>query len=260
MTDFFTYTDESGNEPYFVVGGLTSTEPKWAALEAEWPAMLEAPPAIPYFKFNKTHRLSAVQHGAKIEMGIALINKYVLRADATIVDVGEYEVYFRNLIGASHDNPRLMAYTQTIMQAALHCPEPDGRMNFIFDTIDDVQLAELQHWFEMFRKDCPNADVKARLCGEPVCMDDKTTSTLQAADLWAGVASASVQKDDKDAAAFLRKISIPNRAYLWNQDNLVELLSRTVKRTPDIVTRKYYESKKQRKRRLKEWLLGRGER
>ena len=65
-----TYLDESGNEggPIFVVGGLTSDlQAQWDALAIKWTAALAAPPAIPFFKFSNPHRLSAKDHGTKID-------------------------------------------------------------------------------------------------------------------------------------------------------------------------------------------------
>jgi hypothetical protein len=61
-------------------------------------------------------------------------------------------------------------------------------------------------------------------------------------------------KLDKAAIDYLRKIEIPNRAFHWNDKTLPQLLSMSVKRTPDITSGKYYETKDLRKKRLKRWL------
>jgi hypothetical protein len=257
VSDFTTYVDESGNGgAMFVVGGLTSSPEKWTALAYDWQEVLQTPPAIPYFKFSNAHGLSMTDHGAKIDALIAVINKHVLRGDSSIVDVGEYEVYFRNLIGAGHDNPMLFGYVQTVQQTALHCPDENGRVSFVFDTLDDLQFADLKHSIELFRENCPDASIKARLYGEPQCLDDKVTPPLQAADLWAGAVCASVQ-GDKAASSFLKKLTIKNRAFLWDSETLPQLLSLSVRRHPDIVSGKYYETKAQRRRRLRGWIMGR---
>jgi hypothetical protein len=123
--------------------------------------------------------------------------------------------------------------------------------------MNDLQLADLQEAFHAFRQECPNLEVKARLDAEPICQDDKAVAPLQAADLWVGVAKASM-RGDKPAAEFLKKITTKNRAFLWDQDRLVEIISRSVKRVPDITSGKYYETKGQRKKRLKVRLVKKG--
>lgn len=253
MTDCISYFDESGDEATFVVGGLTSTAARWDALAHDWASALAAPPAIPYFKFNNAHKLSAADHGAKIDALIAIINQRSMRADAGIVDVGEYEVYLAKLIGASYEKPSHFGYVQTLQQCALHCPEEEGRISFVFDTMNELQLADLQYAFSLFQARCENAEVKARLDKEPHCGDDKALPQLQAADLWAGLVRASM-KLDRAAIDYLRKIEIPNRAFHWNDKTLPQLLSMSVKRTPDITSGKYYETKDLRKKRLKRWL------
>ncbi len=253
MTDCISYFDESGDEATFVVGGLTSTAARWDALAHDWASALAVPPAIPYFKFNNAHKLSAADHGAKIEALIALINQHVMRADAGIVDVGEYGAHLAKLIGVSFEKPSHFGYVQTLQQCALHCPEKEGRISFVFDTMNELQLADLQYAFNLFQENCPNAEVKARLDKEPHCGDDKALPQLQAADLWAGLVRASMKLDEA-AMDYLRKIEIPNRAYHWNDETLSQLRSMSVKRTPDITSGKYYETKEQRKKRLRRWL------
>ena len=253
MTDCISYFDESGDEATFVVGGLTSTAARWDALAHDWALALATAPAIPYFKFNNAHKLSAADHGAKIDALIAIINQHAMRADAGIVDVGEYEVYLAKLIGASYEKPSHFGYVQTLQQCALHCPEKEGSISFVFDTMNELQHADLQYAFSLFQERCENADVKARLDKEPHCGDDKALPQLQAADLWAGLVRASM-KLDRAAMDYLRKIVIPNRAFHWNDKTLPQLLSMSVKRTPDITSGKYYETKDLRKKRLKRWL------
>lgn len=256
MTDCISYFDESGDEAHFVVGGLTATAEHWDALIKEWTTALATPPAIPFFKFNNIHKLSATDHGAKIDALISIINKHVLRADAGIVEIAEYEIYLSDLIGASYKKPSHFAYVQTLQQCALHCPEKQGRISFVFDSMEKWQIADLQYAFELFQATCPNQDVKARLDKVPHCEDDKAVLQLQAADLWAGLVRASV-KVDKAAMDYLQKLKIPNRAFLWDMENLAQLVGMSIKRTPDITSGKYYESSGQRKSRLKKFLFQR---
>lgn len=256
MADCISYVDESGSEDTFVVGALTSTQPRWDALAHDWTLALAVPPAIPFFKFSNPHRLSATDHGAKIDALINLINQHVMRGDAAIVDTGEYEAYFKGLLSASFDTPPHFTYIQTLMQCALECPEKDGHISFVFDTMNELQLADLQETFHAFLEQCPNPEVKARLDQEPICEDDKLVAPLQAADLWAGVVKASV-RGDKAAVEYLRKIAIPNRAYSWDRSRLAEVLSGSLKRAPDIASGKYYETKKQRRKRLNRRLMKR---
>lgn len=255
MTDCISYFDESVDESYFVVGGLTATAQRWDALVADWKSALASHPAIPFFKFNNFHKLSRADHGAKIDALISIINQHVLRADVGIVEIGEYEIYLSALIGAGFKKPSHFGYVQTLQQCALHCPEKDGRISFVFDTMEKWQIADLQYAFKLFQANCPNEEVKARLDKSPRCEDDKTFPQLQAADLWAGLVRASL-KDDA-AKEYLRKLSIPNRAFLWDMGNLAQLVGMSVRRTPGITSGKYYETTAQRKTRLKDFLFRR---
>jgi hypothetical protein len=256
LTDCISYFDESGDEAHFVVGGLTATAVRWDALALEWKSALAVPPAIPFFKFSNVHKLSAADHGAKIDALIAIVNKHVLRADVGIVEVAEYEIYLSGLIGAGYKKPSHFGYVHTLQQCALHCPEKDGRITFVFDSMEKWQIADLQYAFELFQATCPNEEVKAQLDKAPHCEDDKALPQLQAADLWAGLVRASV-KADQSARDYLRKITIPNRAFLWDMGNLAQLVGMSIKRTPDITSGKYYETPGQRKNRLKKFVFGR---
>lgn len=261
MTDCVSYFDESGDEAHFVVGGLTATDARWDALAQEWSAALAVPPVIPFFKFNNIHKLSAIDHGTKIDALITIINRNVLRGDAGIVKVAEYNRYIGDLIGAGFKNPSHFAYVQTLQQCALHCPEEGGRISFVFDTIEKMQIADLQYAFGLFRDTCPDAVVKARLANEPRCDDDQVLPQLQAADLWAGLVRASV-RPDKVAMEYLRKLTIPNRAVLWDDATLPRIREMSIKRMPDIISGKYYEAHRERKSRLKRWIatkLGKSE-
>jgi hypothetical protein len=253
MTDCISYCDESGDEKHFVVGGLTATAARWDALVQDWNTALALAPAIPFFKFNNIHKLSAVDHGAKIDALIEIINRHVQRADAGIVHVAEYEKHLSALIGIGFKRPSHFGYVQTYQQCALHFPEKEGRIRFIFDSMDKWQIADLQHAFALFQEICPNEEVKARLDAVPHCEDDKEFPQLQAADLWAGLVRASC-KLDKAALNYLGKITIPNRAFEWDAKSLPKIVDMSIKRTPGIISGKFYETNPQRKKRLGNWL------
>lgn len=252
MTLFVAHIDESwSGQTVLAVGGLTATPDAWLKFTDAWQRdVLDAPPKIPYFKYNNVHQLSDASQAKKIAAGIRVINDHVARGDSCITEVAEYEIYFKGLMGATHDKPVHFGYMHTIQQCALHLPDPEGEIIFVFDDMDDTQYLELLTAFRRFKEVCPDANVKRRLVAEPTRGDDKQLRPLQAADLWTSVIRAAAAQDPT-AKSYLKQIEIPNRGFLWDMENLAQLLSKSVQRFPAITSGRYYEDRKSRSRRLK---------
>lgn len=251
MPMFVAHVDESGNgSPLFSVGGLTAQATVWLNFSDDWQkSVLDASPKIPYFKFSNPHQLSTESHGKKIEAGIEVINRHVTRADAMIVDVAEYEIYFKSLMGVTHDNPFHFGYMHIVQQCVVGLTQPDSQINFIFDEMNDTQYLELLAAFRSFKIDCPDPQVSRRLDQEPIRGNDQKILPLQAADLWVGLFRAATA-GDSDAIDLLTKFEIENRGWVWDAESLPVLLSHSVRRFPDLTTGKYYETKKARSKRL----------
>lgn len=251
MPMFVAHVDESGNGgPIFSVGAMIAKATTWLEFSDDWQkSVLDAPPKIPYFKFSNPHQLSPESHLKKINAGISVINRHVARAEGMIVDVAEYEIHFRNLMGATYDNPIHFGYMHTVQQCVVGLSDPESKINFIFDEMDDTQYLELLGAFRRFKATCPDPHVARRLDQEPIRGNDKEIRPLQGADLWVGLFRAATG-GDPEALALLRKIEIENRGWVWDAESLPVLLSHSVQRFPGLTSGKYYETKKARSKRL----------
>jgi Protein of unknown function (DUF3800) len=249
---FVAYVDESGKgEPIFVVGALTATTEQWNVLSEEWLTTLRAAPEIPAFHLSDRQGLSRDEHNRKIDGLIPIINARVARGDLNVVMTDVYRALYQRMFSATMDSPFHFAYVATFQQCAIEIPDPDSKIDFVFDEMDRTQHAELLHAFDSFRAACPSEDVKRRFNAVPALRDDVDTPPLQAADLWAGIMRRATVTQDEEAKARLRQFTITNRAFLWDENTLLEHWRRQIERTPELLTGKLYEDRKGRSNRLK---------
>ena len=249
---YVAHIDESGKGgPIFVVGGLTAkAEPGWKDFSTEWQRILDIPPAIPFFKLSDKQGLSDKEHYAKVDAFIGVINSFVERADVAIYEDDNYRANFAGLIGATFDQPYHAAYIHIIQQCALELPDPSGKIDFIFDDMDDTQYLELVHAYRAFKEICPVEEVKRRLGQDPIRRSDIEVLPLQAADLWAGLVRRA-RSFDLRAFEKIKKLKIPDRVIEFNATRLRELRTKSIERTPQLDWGKFYEEAKARSKRLK---------
>src|ERR1700720_4252015 len=160
MPMFVSYNDESGKgQPIFVVGGLTSRAERRLEFSDEWQSVLEAAPRIHSFHLSDRQGLSEAEHNRKIDRLIPIINKYVERGDLIVVMTAVYEALYRRIFSRTLDSPYHFAYVSVFQQTAFHLPDPEGKVDFVFDEMDRKQYLELVHAFESFRESCPSDEV-----------------------------------------------------------------------------------------------------
>jgi uncharacterized protein DUF3800 len=248
---YVSYIDESGKGgPVFVVGGLTAkADPSWLDFSTEWHRILGAPPAIPYFHLSGPQGLSKQENHRKITALIDIINCFVERADLLVIHVEQYKAFFRGKLGATFDNPFHHGYVTIFQQCALELPDSHGKVDFVFDELDDTEYLELLNSYRTFKEICPDSAVKARFGEEPIRRNDEIVLPLQAADLVAGLMRRAYE-GDSDALFFLKKIKIDNRAFLWDERTLGELFAKSEARTLGLGLGLFYEGKKMRSKRL----------
>jgi hypothetical protein len=248
---YVAYVDESGNGgPVFAVGGLLAKPDQWRRFSDQWQSVLDARPSIPHFKFSNRQALSIQEHRAKIDALIEVINGgLVERGDLILVHVAQYKAFFGEKMGATYDNPFYQGYVHVMQQSALHLPDPEGKIDFVFDMIDDTQYLELLKAHRRFKEICPNQDVKRRFGREPVRGDDEEVLPLQAADLWVGLMRRSYEGDN-NSADLLNEITITNRCFVWDEPHLQQLLVNLQTDIPLIESGIFYESPKRRSSRL----------
>jgi len=246
------HVDESGKGgPILVVGSLTAkADPNWLDFSVAWDTVLKTKPAIPHFHLRDQQGLSDAEHWRKIDALIGVITRHVERADVLVLHVEPYKRLFSGKIGVIYDNPLHQGYISIIQQCALELPDPDGRVDTIFDDMDDTQYLELLSAYRTFKAECPNPAVKARLGADPIRRSDEEVLPLQAADLFAGLMRRAYEEDDATALATLRKMGIPSRGMVWDEAKLQELLSRSEARAPNLGTGLFYEERKARSKRL----------
>jgi hypothetical protein len=224
------YVDESGKgDPLFVVGGVTAeSDPAWLDFTEAWKTVLHLPPAIDHFHLADTQGLFKREHNAKIEALLSVVNTYVVRADLLIIHVEPYQRIFGGKLGATYDNPFLQGYISIFQQIATELPpDPEARIDFIYDEMTDTEYLELLHAYRSFKEQCPDPTVKGRLGAEPIRRKDTEALPLQAADLVAGLFLRAF-KGDHECLEHLKRLTISNRAVEWDEPKLEQLFAKSV--------------------------------
>jgi hypothetical protein len=248
---YVSYVDESGKGgPVFVVGGLTAkADPSWLDFSTEWRRILDLPPCIPYFHLSESQGLSEEEHDRKITALIELINCFVERGDLLVIHVEQYKAFFRGKIGTTFDNPFHQGYIHIFQQCAVELPDPNGKVDFVFDQLGDTEYLELLSAYRTFKEICPNPAVKKRFGEEPIRRNDEIVLPLQASDLFAGLMRRAYE-GDRVSFSYLKKITIDNRAFQWDERALGELYAKSQARAPGLGLELFYEGKKMRSKRL----------
>lgn len=248
---YVSFIDESGKGgPVFVAGGLTAkADPGWLSFSDEWYRVLRTRPLIPHFHLSDPQGLSAHEHRRKIDSLVEVINVFIERGDLLLVEVEPYKALFSGKIGVTFDSPFLQGYVSIFQQCALELPDPNGKVDFVFDEMTDTEWLEVLGAYRSFKEICPNPAVKARLGEAPIRRNDEQVLPLQAADLFAGLMLRAFGGDDV-AHATLKRITIDNRAVLWDAPKLTELFARSEARTPGLGMGIFYEERKVRSKRL----------
>ena len=245
------YIDESGKGgPVFVVGALTATPDRWKAFSEEWQSILDTPPRLPYFHLSDPQGLSPQSIAHKVARFIEVINASVERGDLVLIHVEQYKAFFARKATATRDQPFHQGYVHIMQQCALHLPNPNSTIDLVFDEIDDTSYLELVVAYHRFKKICPDPAVAARFGAEPIRRKDEFVLPLQAADLWVGLMRRTYE-GDSPAAGDLKKIKVPNRAFIWDEPNLRKLQASSEAHTPGFGLGHFYEDKKERSKRLK---------
>jgi hypothetical protein len=254
VSEFVAYVDESGNGgPVFVVGSLLAKPHQWFVFVDRWRGVLAAPPAIPDFHLTDCHELSPEDYKQKIESLIEIINAHVLRGDLVITHSEQYKAIFANKIGITRDTPEFQGYITIMAQVTSFMKTADGKIEFIFDYMDDTHFLEVTAAHRKFKEICPFPAVRERFGLDPTRGDDKLLPPLQAADLWVGLMRRSYQ-GDKDAQALLKRIDITDTCTVLDEAVLLRHWNRSVSQIPDLALGlelgALYEGKKRRSARL----------
>ena len=217
------FCDESGKgSPAFVVGGLTAKQDRWLAFADRWQAVLDAAPRIPHFHYSQRQGLTPTQHQEKIDALIPVVNEFAERGDLIVVDVAAYKRIYANTIGATYDQPFHFGYVAIFLQIAGRIADPNAKINFVFDELDDTHLVELRSAHRHFTAACPVEEVKRRFGALPTTENDEQLSPLQAADLWVGIMRRAALRDQQ-ATKDLYRFTIPNQCSLFDGERIAKL-------------------------------------
>jgi len=254
LSDFVAYVDESGSGgPVFVVGSLLAKPDQWSSFVDRWQGVLVAPPAIPDFHLKESHGLPPENYRQKIEALIGVINTHVLRGDLVVIHAEQYKAIFSKKIGVTRDTPEFQGYVTIIAQAASYVQTSGGKIEFVFDHMDDTHFLEVVEAHRKFKEVCPFPAVRERFGSDPIRGDDKVILPLQAADLWVGLMRRSYE-GDKAAQRLLKKIEITDTCTVLDEPTLLKHWNRSVSQMPDLALGlelgAFYEGKKRRSGRL----------
>jgi hypothetical protein len=256
LSDFVAYLDESGKGgPVFVVGSLLAKSDQWSSFAEDWKRVLAAPLAIRDFHLVENYGLSAENYQQKIEALISVINAHVLRGDLVITHAEQYKAIFAKKLGVTRDTPEFQGYITTMAQVAYYMKDSAGKIEFVFDYMDDTHFLEVTEAHRRFKEICPFPDAKEKFGSDPTRGDDKLLPPLQAADLWVGLMRRSYEESDKAAQTLLKKIEITDICTVLDEATLLKHWTRSVSQIPDLALGlelgAFYEGKKRRSARLK---------
>jgi hypothetical protein len=250
---YVSFIDESGKGgPVFVVSGLTAkADPNWLNFSDGWADILAAKPVIPHFHLADKQGLSDEEHWRKIDSLIRLTNRCAERGDALAIHVDPYKDFFRGKIGVTYDSPFQAGYVCMFQQCALRLPDPDSKVDFVFDQMSDTEYLEVLTAYRAFKLICPDPAARARFGQEPIRQSDESVLPLQAADLLAGLFRRAYEEKDARARVALKQFSIPIGALVLDAKALEELFSKSDALTPGLALGLNYEDRKMRSKRLR---------
>jgi hypothetical protein len=254
LSNFVAYVDESGSGgPVFVVGSLLAKLDQWSSFIVCWRSVLATAPAIPDFHLTESHGLSPENYHQKIEALIEVINAHVSRGDLVLIHAEQYKSIFAKKIGVTRDTPEFQGYITIMAQVASYMKTSQGKIDFVFDYMDNTHFLEVIEAHREFRKICPFPAVRERFGSDPVRGDDKLILPLQAADLWVGLMRRSYE-GNKSAQSLLKKINICDTCTVLDEPTLRKHWNRSLSQIPDLAlglrVGAFYEGKKQRSARL----------
>ena len=236
-----------------MVGSLLGKPDQWSLFGDCWQGVLATPPAIPDFHLTECHGLSSEDYQHKIEALIGVINAHVLRGDLVITHAEQYKTIFSKKMGITRDTPEFQGYIWIMAQVAYYMKIAEGKINFIFDYMDDTHFLTVVEAHRKFKEVCPFPAARQRFGSDPIRGDDKILLPLQAADLWVGLMRRSYD-GDKAAQSLLKKIAITDTLTVLDEATLLKHWNGSVSQMPDLAIGlelgAFYEGKKRRSARL----------
>lgn len=206
------FIDDSGRDdpPVFVLAGLAVRSDKVEALEADWTAVLTAPPQLAAFKMKDAHGLRGAFAGwdwkdrdKKLLALAGVIERHAQVVLSLSVLHENYDAVFRGRMMRSMDHPYETMFHLLIVQAFLQRGrlEPASQAAFVFDRQRGAETSLAQIFDNFDAALVP--EIQAFLSQPPRHADDVVEVALQAADMIAwhvrrsatqtgGLASASV--------------------------------------------------------------------
>jgi hypothetical protein len=194
---FQTYTDDSGrgDPKAFLLAGLVSTAPRWAEFSDEWQDALVG---LQYFKMQEAASLHGQFSGyEKKERDLLVIRlfkiiaKHIVYGVREIVDVRAWHTIALGKYDKSTNSPYLFSahgIITTVMQEQ-YIRGLAGTVDFIFDYQSPREFKYVRQGWELAKSETipePMPRYYRRRMGQPpICLDDKITMPLQAADLLA---------------------------------------------------------------------------
>jgi len=237
---FKAYADESGRgDPrIFVDAGFTATADQWASFSDEWEAELKTPPAIPIFKAAQAlgkqgffRRLTKEERDAKVWRLIEIINKNVTCGAAFVVQTKPFQNALSKVATKTLDIPAFHAHAQFIWTMMRKHSDLgiEGKIDFIFDKIDETELMEIRRMWELWKEQGPYLPTWfiSRMGRKPIDDNDDRMLPLQAADLAASVLARSIRDHARGispqnslAASWLARLTVPVGSGSWGSEML----------------------------------------
>jgi hypothetical protein len=235
---FKAYADESGrgDRQIYVDAGFSATADQWMKFSEEWEAVLKRPPAISVFRaadalsmrgeFNR-RRFSEEGRNERVGLLIEIINKHATCCAAFAVETEDYlEAFGNKKIAKTMDEPCFHAHTCFIINMLVKHYELglQGKVDFIFDSINDRELTEIWSVWDRSKRLAPPWILR-RMGRRPIYEDDEQVLPLQAADLVASALArcykdraAGLEAKDSVAASWMRSIQVPAAINSWTPD------------------------------------------
>jgi len=195
------YVDDSGSDPsqsVFVLGGVVMPNGWWSGYREDWRSVLYSNPRIPYFKASEVWarkpgskspflNFTDDQRRGKVDGLVDALCEY----QPTLISCRmEWDVFRRfkskYRLRKGNSSPYFWLYYGMISRCAYKINHEEANptpVSFVFDN-QNIIGHEAKNYYRFFKRRCSPA-LRKVLGKEPTFSDDRRTTPLQAADLYA---------------------------------------------------------------------------
>jgi hypothetical protein len=216
--------------PCYVLAGWVAPNSAWPRFSQDWDAVLRMSPRIRHFKFDEAMGLSGEFQGVtaqsrdeKLRLLVNLLGEYAPLGIASILPRELFERICRSHPHRFIRNPYALLFFGVAGRLVKHYEWAGSteKIEFVFDYQPGGKMVQLEEGWQAFVDAAP-PDARALLCDHaPSFLDDRQATSLQAADLHAGLVhlfeSASLRGEAVPAFAWGQGAANLTRVY-WMMD------------------------------------------